>query len=64
MPATSEAQRKAAGMALAYKRGQLTKPPGGAVKQMAKMSTESLRDFARKPKKEHHKTPMRYHKRG
>ncbi len=64
MPAESSSQRRAAGMALAYSRGQLTKPPRkhGAVMQMAKsMSQEQLRDFAKKPK--HHSTPMRYHKR-
>ena len=64
MPATSEKQRKAAGVALAYKRGTLTTPLGGAAKQMAKMPTESLRDFARKPKKGgHHSVPLRAHKR-
>jgi len=61
MPAQSEAQRAAAGMALRYKRGQLTKSKAGpTVKKMAKMSEASLRDFARKSK--HHAKPMRYHK--
>ena len=64
MPAESTAQRRAAGMALAMKRGQLTKPPhkGGPVQKMAKSMSESqLRDFAKKPKKKpgHHGTPMR-----
>ena len=54
MPAKSEAQRKAAGAALAAKRGK--SPPkalAGASKSMAKSMTESqLRDFASKPKTE------------
>lgn len=51
------------GMALASKRGQLTKPPSAKVKSVAKsMSEESLRDFAKKPKGVH-SSPFRYHRR-
>lgn len=49
MPPVSERQRKAAGRALAVKRGEAS-PGRGASAQMAKsMSEEQLRDFARKP---------------
>lgn len=52
MPATSEKQRRAAGAALAAKRGKGGKKKGGASAKMAESMTESqLRDFARKPKK-------------
>ena len=69
MPAKSPEQRRAAGMALAKKRGELTKPPrkGGPVQKMAKSMSESqLRDFAKKPKRKpgHHGTPMKYHRGG
>ena len=50
-------------MALALRRGQLTKPPhkGGAVMQMAKsMTAKQLQDFAKKPKGGHHATPFRH----
>jgi len=50
MPAESESQRRAAGIALAAKRGDI--PPGqlqGASKSMFdSMSERQLRDFARK----------------
>jgi hypothetical protein len=48
MPAKSEAQRKAAGAALAAKRKGTTKGLGGAAKSMASMSESDLEDFARK----------------
>jgi hypothetical protein len=52
MPAESEEQRKAAGMALAAKRGEVDpKTLQGAAKQMYdSMSEDQLRDFAKKPK--------------
>ena len=59
MPAQSEAQRRAAGMALAYQRGKSTTTPGPAVKHMAEMKPEQLRDFAKKPIRR----SMRYHRR-
>ncbi len=63
MPAESEAQRSAAGMALRLKRGELTESKAGpVVKQMAKMKESSLRDFAKKPKG-HHGSPFRHHRR-
>jgi len=47
VPAKSIAQRQAAGIAYAVKKGRLPKSKlRGASKQMAKMSTESLRHFA------------------
>ncbi len=50
MPATSEAQRKAAGAALAAKRGELSLSKlNGAARQMYnQMSAKQLADFARK----------------
>jgi hypothetical protein len=52
MPATSEAQRRAAGAALAIKRGEAPKQKArGAVKSMLSMSEAELRDYAKKPKK-------------
>ena len=51
-PSISEKQRRAAGMALAAKRGKIPKKKlRGPARAMSKMSTESLRHFARKPKK-------------
>ena len=51
MPAYSDRQRRAAGMALAAKRGE-GRAPRGAVAQMARSMSESqLRDFARKSKR-------------
>lgn len=51
MPAVSERQRKAAGAALAAKRGGKKPAKGSASAQMAKgMSETQLRDFAKKPK--------------
>lgn len=48
MPAESKAQQQTAGMALAYKRGDLPASKAGpAVKQMARMPTESLMDYAK-----------------
>lgn len=50
MPAESEAQRKAAGAALAVKRGERsTSSLRGASKQMLKMTRTQLEDYARKP---------------
>lgn len=50
MPAKTEKQRRAAGAALAAKRGR--GKVGGAAKEMAKtMSEKQLRDFVRKPRK-------------
>ena len=50
MPAESEKQRKAAGAALAVKRGQQPRSSlKGASKSMVKMSERQLRDYARKP---------------
>ena len=50
MPAVSEAQRRAAGLALSAKRGDVAVSQlRGAAKQMhASMSEKQLRDFARK----------------
>lgn len=59
MPAKSEAQRRLAGAALAYKRGRARERASKAVKEMADMPEESLRHFASK----HHATPLRSHKR-
>lgn len=58
MPAKSQAQQKAAGAALAAKRGDIPKSKlRGASKEMEKsMSEEALKDFAetkRKGKPEH-----------
>ncbi len=56
MPAKSSRQRKAAGVALAAKRGKipLSKLKGPA-KAMAKMSEQDLRDFASKHKSKRRK---------
>jgi len=52
VPAKSSRQMKAAGMALAAKRGKIPASKlKGAAKSMAKMSESDLRDFAKKPKK-------------
>ena len=53
MPAKSGPQRRAAGMALAIKRGETPmKMAKGAVKQMAKgMNEQQLSEYARKPGK-------------
>ncbi len=50
MPAVSEAQRRAAGLALSAKRGEVpVQHLKGAAKQMhASMSEKQLRDFAKK----------------
>lgn len=49
MPAKSKEQRRAAGMALAAKRGEIPKGKlKGAAKSMAKMDEKSLRHFAKK----------------
>ena len=49
MPATSEAQRKAAGAALAAKRGGKKPAKGSPSAKMAKgMNEKQLADFARK----------------
>ena len=50
MPSESEAQRKAAGMALAAKRGQISpgRLKGAARKMFESMSPEQLSDFAKK----------------
>lgn len=58
MPSVSSKQQKLMGMALAAKRGQLTKPSAEVSKVASGMSESQLRDFAKKPK--HHKTPMRH----
>jgi len=52
MPAESEEQRRAAGMALAAKRGQIpVEQLQGAAKQMYdSMSEAQLVDYAKKPK--------------
>lgn len=63
MPAVSEKQRRAMGMALALKRGELKTPAGPAVQSMAKMTETQLKDFARTPDP-HHRHPMRYLRRG
>ena len=54
MPAKSKAQRKAAGMALAAKRGEISpKELKGAAKQMYEsMTEEELREFAATKEKE------------
>ena len=51
MPAKSERQRRAAGVALSFKRGERPKKSlGGASKQMAEgMTEQQLREFAQKP---------------
>ena len=53
MPAKSGRQQRAAGAALAAKRGERSmKSLKGASRQMAKsMTTKQLRDFASKPKR-------------
>lgn len=52
MSAKSGRQRRAAGMALAAKRGKIPmRRLRGVAKQMAKMSEQDLRDFARKSKR-------------
>jgi hypothetical protein len=52
MAAKSNRQRSAAGMALAAKRGKISKDKlKGAAKEMYKMSEKDLRDFAKKYKK-------------
>lgn len=52
MPAKSGKQRRAAGMALAVKRGKIPKSKlRGAAKSMSEMSEEDLRHFAKKVKK-------------
>ena len=50
MPAVSEAQRKAAGMALAAKRGEISKKrlQGAAKDMFESMTASQLRDFAKK----------------
>ena len=60
MPAQSEAQRKLMGMALRYKRGELSRPSAEVKKVAGSMKESQLHDFAKKPG--HHATPMRYHK--
>jgi hypothetical protein len=51
MPAKSSKQRKAAGVALAAKRGKIPMSKlKGPAKAMAKMSEQDLRDFAKKTK--------------
>ena len=52
MPAKSKAQQQAAGIAYAVKKGKLpTSKLRGASEQMAKMSTEDLRHFAKTKRK-------------
>jgi len=52
MPATSEAQRRAAGVALSIKRGQTPRSYSPEAARMAdSMSEKQLRDFARKKKR-------------
>jgi hypothetical protein len=53
MPATSKAQQRAAGMALAAKRGEIAKSKlKGAAKKMAmSMSQAQLREFAKTKRK-------------
>jgi len=48
MPAESEKQRKAAGAALAVKRGRGKKKPGEPSENMAQMPEKDLEDFASK----------------
>lgn len=52
MPATSDKQRRAAGMALAAKKGEIPKSKlKGAAKDMCEsMTKKQLTDFAEKPK--------------
>lgn len=51
MPAKSGRQRRAAGMALAAKRGKIPMSKlKGAAKSMSKMSEQDLSDFAKKSK--------------
>lgn len=52
MPATSEAQRKAAGAALAVSRGQAPKSSlkGASLGMLKSMSGSQLADFASKPR--------------
>lgn len=51
MPAESDAQRKAAGMALAAKRGQISpsRLKGSALSMFRSMSAEQLSELAHKP---------------
>ena len=51
MPATSKAQRQAAGIALAIKRGEAKAKPGTPSAEMAKsMMQKQAKEFATKPK--------------
>ena len=51
MPAVSAKQQKAAGIALAVKRGHAKAKPGTASAEMAKsMTAKQAREFATKPK--------------
>lgn len=51
MPAESEKQRKAAGVALAARRGQAPKSSlKGASRSMSSMTEKQLRDYASKPR--------------
>ena len=51
MPGTSKAQRQAAGIAIAIKRGEVKAKPGSPSAEMAKgMSEKQLKDFTKKPK--------------
>ncbi len=51
MPAESEEQRKAAGAALAVKRGKQPKSSlKGAARSMLSMTEDQLRDYARRPR--------------
>ena len=52
MPAKSKAQQRAAGIALAAKRGEIPKSKlRGASKSLAKLSTKQLKEFAETKKK-------------
>jgi len=52
MPGKSKAQRQAAGIALAVKRGEQKAKPGSPSAEMAKsMSEKQIKDFTKKPQK-------------
>ena len=51
MPATSKKQRRAAGMAMAIKRGEMEGMPGSPAMEMSEMEEESLEHFAKTKEK-------------
>ena len=60
MPASSEPQRRLMAMALRYKRGELAAPSAEVKTVAAGMTSDKLREFAKKPS--HHETVFKHHK--